>query len=412
MGDIYSINATTYGIDAKTDSKDKIALEIGDSKQTEFFPQLKLMRWDNEVNLSVRLIEDDASLPVLSANADKVSWEKSKVKVDFYEVEGGLEFEVILKEKPVTNVIRFSIESKGLEFHYQPSLMENYKTGDFLFKKVEIGSVTETDVFDRDGNVLIHRAANAVSSYAIYHSGKRINKVDGKLYRNGKVCHLFRPLIGGEVWGDLSIDAGILTVVIPQDYLDQTTYPLRFAAGLEFGYHPATPASYLTWNTAYNPGANILVGARYTATTGDTITLFSVYAAADTGTDTFDMAAYTVTSNLPVTRLAAAITVSFNTTAAWKNSSAISQAMANGVNYCLAVGNGTASGHLYYDTVTQAAAQEEVSITLPATWNQDILTNYEWAIYATYTAAGGGYTDCPPPQWPQPFPEKRQVVGY
>jgi hypothetical protein len=47
---------------------DRIALEVGDSKQPEFHPQLKLMRWDNEVNLSVRLIHDEA-LPMVSVRA-------------------------------------------------------------------------------------------------------------------------------------------------------------------------------------------------------------------------------------------------------------------------------------------------------------------------------------------------------
>jgi len=40
----------TYFAEPKDDPKDKISVEIGDSKQKDFYPQLKVMRWDNEVN--------------------------------------------------------------------------------------------------------------------------------------------------------------------------------------------------------------------------------------------------------------------------------------------------------------------------------------------------------------------------
>ena len=37
------------------DPKDEINTIIGDDKQTEFYPQIKIQRWTNEVNFSVRL---------------------------------------------------------------------------------------------------------------------------------------------------------------------------------------------------------------------------------------------------------------------------------------------------------------------------------------------------------------------
>ena len=37
---------------------DRLKVEVGDSKQpSTFYPQAKLCRWDNEVNLSVRLVD-------------------------------------------------------------------------------------------------------------------------------------------------------------------------------------------------------------------------------------------------------------------------------------------------------------------------------------------------------------------
>ena len=46
-------------ITPKDDPKDKIEVELGDSKDsTKFHPQVKLMRWDNEVNASFRLKDE------------------------------------------------------------------------------------------------------------------------------------------------------------------------------------------------------------------------------------------------------------------------------------------------------------------------------------------------------------------
>ena len=42
-------------LDNKGEPKDEINVEIGDTKQTEFYPQIKLQRWTNETNFSVRL---------------------------------------------------------------------------------------------------------------------------------------------------------------------------------------------------------------------------------------------------------------------------------------------------------------------------------------------------------------------
>jgi hypothetical protein len=56
----YSFKDNTYSTKPKDDPKDRIEVEIGDSKQvSDFLPQVKVMRWDNEVNLSLRLISDE-----------------------------------------------------------------------------------------------------------------------------------------------------------------------------------------------------------------------------------------------------------------------------------------------------------------------------------------------------------------
>jgi len=49
------LNNTKYTATPKDDVKDCIQIEIGDFKQVDFYPQAKIIRWDDEVNVSLRL---------------------------------------------------------------------------------------------------------------------------------------------------------------------------------------------------------------------------------------------------------------------------------------------------------------------------------------------------------------------
>jgi hypothetical protein len=121
----YIKSQNTYFAVPKDDPKDRINVEIGDSKQPDFKPQVKLMRWDNEVNFSVRLITTDESSPLKTG--EKINWDTDTSKIEFYEFtegEGGYKLVWFLKEKPLTNKVEFTIQSKGLDFFYQPELTE------------------------------------------------------------------------------------------------------------------------------------------------------------------------------------------------------------------------------------------------------------------------------------------------
>jgi hypothetical protein len=56
----YKFQRNTYLAVPKDDWKDRINVEVGDSKQDDFHPQVKIMRWDNEVNLSFRLKHNES----------------------------------------------------------------------------------------------------------------------------------------------------------------------------------------------------------------------------------------------------------------------------------------------------------------------------------------------------------------
>lgn len=217
------VNNTFVSLD-KGEKHSELEVEIGDIHSDAFKPQFKLKRWENECNFSVRLIDDDVNIPKIETKGNKIKFIKEKTEVHFYDVpkKGEMpecfEFEVILKEKPNINKVRMSIETKELAFYYQPELTQ---------EEIDDGCI---------------RPENVVGSYAVYHESRTgdYSKMGKKNYRAGKAFHIYRPKIvddtGKDVWGELNITANLLTVEIPQKFLDDAIYPIRHAAGLTFGY--------------------------------------------------------------------------------------------------------------------------------------------------------------------------------
>ena len=58
--------------------------EIGDLKQPDFQPQVKIKRWDNEANFSVRLVHDE-KVPQVAIEDGKIKWLGDKVEAHFYD---------------------------------------------------------------------------------------------------------------------------------------------------------------------------------------------------------------------------------------------------------------------------------------------------------------------------------------
>lgn len=216
----FSVQNNTLVRDVADRVEDRISIEIGDSKQAEFIPQAKIMRWDNETNFSIRrdngarsFVERDGKIVAEGADENVVIYE---LEPDEQNEDGGLEIEIELPRRPKTNVFEFTLQTKGLNFYYQPELTEK--------EKAEGASQPD----------------NVIGSYAVYHATKRDNRVGGKHYKTGKAFHIYRPKAidadGVEVWCELNIDeqAGVLTVTVPQDWLNRASYPVRVDP--TFGY--------------------------------------------------------------------------------------------------------------------------------------------------------------------------------
>lgn len=235
---------------------DNVEIEVGDEKQQDFYPQVKLKRWDNEVNLSVRAVGDLTNGAVQNKDGI-ISLKKTDKETRFYEIDEGFEFETILNKKPDKNIIEFTIQTKGLVFYKQVPVTQ-------LTRHKRWVTVTETDAFDENGRAVFHRPDNVVNSYAVYHENKKDDhtKIGGKNYKAGKAFHIFRPKAvdskGIETWCDLDIDEklGTLTVTIPQEFLDKAVYPV--IVDPTFGYTG-------TGNSSAYLGSNELVANPYTS---------------------------------------------------------------------------------------------------------------------------------------------------
>lgn len=211
-------------------------------------PYLKLTRRDGEVSLKVDVPYVGEGVPY---DNNRLKWSNDTYEVEFYPKEpevivenghkftmnenGGVEFDLILKKKPASNVFSFPIETKGLKFYYQPPLHPEHPTW------------ADTN---RDGKADTFTTENVVGSYAVYHETQDKlwkTKEEAEKYKTGKAFHIYRPKVydaeGNETWGELYINEteGILTITVDQDWLDSAAYPVRIDPN--FGYE--TEGSYL-----------------------------------------------------------------------------------------------------------------------------------------------------------------------
>lgn len=263
----------------------RVQVEIGDSKQTDFLPRVKLSIWDNECNISFGIDVDKLSqakgskqaTPTVEIEDDTVKWtDGNTTEAHFYPLDvfeggedGGFEFEVIWSEKPESNIINLTMNTpKDLKFYYQAPLTQE-----------EIDEGCE-------------RPANVVGSYAVYHSSKQgdYSRMGGKNYKTGKAFHIYRPEAvdadGNKAWCELYIDPveQIATITVPQEFLDVAVYPV--VVDPTFGYTSAGGTS------SYNFGGSIVGGRAISPDLSDKITFIRTFNSANSGTVSLSTAIY------------------------------------------------------------------------------------------------------------------------
>jgi hypothetical protein len=359
---------------------------IGDEKQTEFHPQVKLERWDNEVNFSVRLVHEEKAVQV-RAEDGKIKWIGAKQEAHFYEVghlgeDGGFEFEVICHERPKNDQVQMTIQTKGLEFFYQPPL-----------KNLNPDGSTWED--NGRGGIRL-RPANVNGSYAVYHRTMAgdYSRIGGKNYKAGKFCHIYgMPRLedakGNWVWGSLDIDvkAGLLTVSAPEKFWAEAVYPVRHAAGLEFGYHTKGGTS----------GSGDFAICKFQAPENGNISAITSYIYNYSGSSlNANMGYYNDNSGVVGTHVAhgtaASIANGFND---WKELSVAGAITGNSYYWpCVQLSPSGSNIDCYFDTTGTANQFGYINSHTFDNWaDSPVQDSYEawiFSIFATYTAAGGG----------------------
>ena len=386
------INDTTWKYIQNDDLRECLEIIIGDDKQPDFKPQIKLEKWGNECNASFRLIDDDKTEPVVKVENNKIKFIKNKKECHFYNIEpneklreGGYEFEVVLKEKPSTNKLEFTINTKGLKFYYQPPLTEEITEE----QKAKGYTATETDIFnEKEGNIS-HRPENVVGSYAVYHESKAgdYSKMGGKNYRVGKAFHIYRPKItdanGSWTWGKLNIDEkkGTLTIEIDQNWLDNAVYPVKIDP--TFGY-TSEGESYDIYS-----GYNDLLGSVFTSPSDiDTVESLTMYVTERT-VGSHSRGVIVLHSNLNIVSNGVGSAVENTGNPGWETSTfSTKPTLSPSTDYVLmTIGDGYIDP--YYDTgdTDQGHIDTSNSFSSPSNPTDASHNNNKYSIYATYTAA-------------------------
>lgn len=264
-----------------------------------------------------------------------------------------------LDKKPDTNVFTYKISgAEDFDFFYQPALTPE-----------EIAEGAE-------------RPENVTGSYAVYHKSKANHRLGDTNYATGKVAHIFRPKAidanGVEEWATLDYSNGVLSVVVPQSFLDASVYPVRVDP--TFGYTSV--------------GATSVAGAKdtsyaiiYTLSENADVTSMSFYTSS---TVSIKPTIYADSSSYPGSREVLGSAYTFSSGIDWETAS-VSVSLGAGLHWLGWVNGG--SYFYYYDTGTtnqrylRTDSYATPSDPYPAGGTG---ANRTVSIYATYTASGGG----------------------
>lgn len=292
-----------------------------------------------------------------------IDWIRDGVRTDanwwYKPPKRGFEFEVILNEKPASNVYPMSIKTKGLEFWRQEGPTYQEKATEF--------ASCDPDV---------------VGSYAVYHAeGKKDNE-----YQTGKAFHIYRPIAndadGWHVFCEIDIDEQneLLNITIPQDFIDNATYPIVIDP--TFGY---TSAGASTVTIVSRIHAN-----QYTPPAVMNITSISAYLDLTGGVGAVGLfGVYRNSSNALLASGAGSLTSTIqwhtvNVTYNAENETDV--LLATSANATLGYG---AAIYIYYDTNAAYSYREKAytytgTLPNPITWDTST-TGRAYSIYATYT---------------------------
>ena len=352
-------------------------------------PEIKLEKWNGEAGMTIRY-DGVTSTGGLNRATQRFEWKDAKQEVHAYPIEakagmedGGFEIEIILNEKPLTNIFEFQLEGhQDLDFFYQASLTQEHI------------------------NSGMSRPENVVGSYAVYHKFLKNHQLGRTNYATGKAYHIFRPevfdALETKVWGELNYSNGVLSITVPHSFLDTAVYPVRIDP--TFGHTTAggtllaniavtTNDDSRTQGTTYalSESANITKVSAALKSSADSQSLdlfYAVYREDSAGVDSHDLVASAEVLNQSIN----------SSTVTFYDISFASESL-TADDYVLAAlgnaedlssgnisiyGDADSSNKFYSEGTTGVGSYATRKAENPWT-EDDILSNFIQSIYVTYT---------------------------
>lgn len=329
--------------------------------------------WKGEEGLTIKY---DLGTPSLTERlADKRKKEVVTEVVDFGE--GGFKVDVVLYEKPDTNVFCYDIEGyENYDFFYQPPLTTE-----------EIAQGAE-------------RPEEIVGSYAVYHKALKNND-----YKTGKVAHIPYPYIW-EVNNEeatkhraeaFTIEDGRMCVTASREFLETATYPVRIDP--TFGYTSVGA----TTNFAFS--ANFVYFAKGESAESGTVDSIHVYADQTSGSPSFKGGLWLVSDLSLVTDSVSPTVVVNGGTPQWYVSTYVTNPSITALTEYYVGQVSSAGGAIhFYDTVSGEGGYDGGnSYASPTNMSSPLgNTTQKFSIYATYTVDAGEEED---PVTPSTIPQ-------
>lgn len=206
---VFSVKDINPYID--TGSKLEINVNKERVKIDKNLPKVTLQKWGGKVSVDVAYSKNKVNgKSQRKSFTKKVEYNvdsKETVVMDPTDDNTGFNIDINLDSKPTSNFFRYTISG-----------WQNY---DFLYQHL-----TQAD---KDSGIYPIRD-DIEGSYAVYSKIYK-NHIEGQInYETGKLFHIYRPKAidanGNTVWADLNITSGIMTVTVPQSFLDNAIYPV------------------------------------------------------------------------------------------------------------------------------------------------------------------------------------------
>jgi len=332
---------------------------------------LTLSKWNSLATITVGEIGRPSSFSnTLGTNI----LDYSGYTVKIYKTSIGVEYDIILKEIPKSNIFTLPITSTGLDFFYQPPLNEELTGSQYTG-----WTITATTAINEKGEIVNSRPENVVGSYAVYYSEKN------NVYKTGKAFHIYRPYVsdakGNTVWASLNFDGSNLIVTVNQKWLSNAAYPV--VVDPSFGYDSQGGTEYST------SSANIVIGSAYTTPStaiGITLTGMAAYAKKYSGATNIKLGLWANTDDGALITNALTGGVALGDALAWKSATfATKPVVPISTTYMVSVlvSNGI---KIQYDTGGTSHRDSANSYAIPENFDWDFTNDYKYSIYVNYTS--------------------------